>query len=455
MTPCLLESIRQGAPELQGRVDAVECAEEMNGLIKAVAGLVREVGVLILVAVLTDRAQARTEWQACPICGVQLRSKGWVERQLGTSLGIVVWRRRVGRCPRGCEIGQQAPLDTALGLAPHQRHSTELMGMASLLAVFVPFSTTTAILVRMTHVKLGSSTVWQWVQTAGQRALAELEAELKELGATGMVRQERLEAVVAQLVMLIGADGVMVPFRPTRRSPKGTTVWREVKVAILARLDQTTNCHGQTRTWLRQRRLVAVLGNIDDLAARLKLEAFRQGIATAPKVVWVSDGARGLWRLYEQHLAPLGAMAILDFYHTVGQIWNGAENWYFRYLPSAHIWLKQARHQLRHGEVDDVIIQLRQAANPKYLSAKRRKVILRVAAFLDRHRDHLRYPVFKQDALPLGSGFVESAVKWLIQQRFKGVGMRWSEDGFNHLLLLRLAWANDRFDTLFAPSPNL
>jgi hypothetical protein len=44
---------------------------------------------------------------------------------------------------------------------------------------------------------------------------------------------------------------------------------------------------------------------------------------------------------------------------------------------------------------------------------------------------------------------VESACKWLIQQRFKGVGMRWSEDGFNHLLLLRLAWANDRFDDLF------
>jgi hypothetical protein len=27
--------------------------------------------------------------------------------------------------------------------------------------------------------------------------------------------------------------------------------------------------------------------------------------------------------------------------------------------------------------------------------------------------------------------------------------MRWSESGFNHLLLLRLAWANHRFDDLF------
>ncbi len=33
--------------------------------------------------------------------------------------------------------------------------------------------------------------------------------------------------------------------------------------------------------------------------------------------------------------------------------------------------------------------------------------------------------------------------------------MRWSEEGFNRLLMLRLAWANDRFDALFTPSPNL
>ncbi len=60
--------------------------------------------------------------------------------------------------------------------------------------------------------------------------------------------------------------------------------------------------------------------------------------------------------------------------------------------------------------------------------------------------------------LPLGSGMVESACKWLIQQRFKGVGMRWSENGFNHLLHLRLAWVNGRFDQLLSSelaSPNL
>ena len=59
-------------------------------------------------------------------------------------------------------------------------------------------------------------------------------------------------------------------------------------------------------------------------------------------------------------------------------------------------------------------------------------------AYLEKHRDHINYDKFKELGLPIGSGFVESACKWLIQQRFKGVGMRWGEDGFNHLLHLRL-----------------
>jgi len=45
---------------------------------------------------------------------------------------------------------------------------------------------------------------------------------------------------------------------------------------------------------------------------------------------------------------------------------------------------------------------------------------------------------------------VESACKWLIIQRFKGVGMRWSETGLEHLRALRVAWVNQRFDELFA-----
>ncbi len=80
------------------------------------------------------------------------------------------------------------------------------------------------------------------------------------------------------------------------------------------------------------------------------------------------------------------------------------------------------------------------------------------SASLERPREHIDSETSKAWGLPLGSGRVESACTWLLQQRFKGVGMRWREDGFNHLLHLRLAWVNGSFETLFQgqlqPSPN-
>lgn len=451
MASCLLASIGDLAPVLQGEVAAVRAAESLDALVESVTVLVHEVGRLALEAELDARSAASPEWPTCPTCGRRLHSKGWQIRQVGTTLGLVRWRRRIGRCPGRCATGTVAPLDQALVLAPHQRHSTELQRKATVLAVFVPLAAATNILERLTRVRLGATTVWHWVQTAGGRAQAQLAAEL---AADGPVAREQMTAVVDKLLMLIGADGVMVPFRPNGGSPAGRTVWREVKVGVIARLGERVNRHGHTVTVLCQRRLVAVLGDVDALAARLKLEALRQGLASGTRAVWISDGARGLWRVYHEQFAPLGVVGVLDFYHTVGQIWEAAEAWFWRYLPSAHQWLGQARHQLRHGQVADVIQAIRTAAAEGHRTVAHRAILERVAKYLDRHRLHLGYPSFREEGMPLGSGFVESAVKWLIQQRFKGVGMRWSEDGFNHLLMLRLAWANDRFDALFTPSPN-
>ena len=94
----------------------------------------------------------------------------------------------------------------------------------------------------------------------------------------------------------------------------------------------------------------------------------------------------------------------------------------------------------------------------EHLPDTARDTVRTVSAYLERHREPIDYETDKALGWPLGSGMVESACKWRIQQRFKGVGMRWSEDGFNHLLPLRLAWVNGSFETLFQvqlqPSPN-
>ncbi len=178
MTPCLLASITALAPNLQERLAGIESAVTLDDVVDEVAGLMREVGVLIVESVLSERAAEPGVWPLCGQCGRRLRSKGWGKREVVTSLGRVSWRRRVGRCPGGCRGSTWAPLDTVQGLASHQRHSTELKQRATLLAVFVPMATASAIMERLTCVRVCASTIWQWVQAAGRQAIAQLEAEL-------------------------------------------------------------------------------------------------------------------------------------------------------------------------------------------------------------------------------------------------------------------------------------
>jgi hypothetical protein len=284
--------------------------------------------------------------------------------------------------------------------------------------------------------------------------MVQLNTQLELLEQGILPAEETLEAATKVLPLLIGADGVMAPFRPEAGTPKGKTVWREVKVGVLARLGERVTKVGQGVPHLTQRRLVAVLGDVDAFSARLWLAAVQQGVLSSQQVVWLSDGGRGFWRLFDERFAKY-ATGVLDFYHVAQNLWKGSKAWLDGRTQRSRDWFTQARRRLRRGKANKVMADIEAALTLEGLPPSAHQSLTNLYNYLDKHRDHIDYAKFKELGLPIGSGIVESACKWLIQQRFKGVGMRWSEDGFNHLLHLRLAWVNGRFDDLFplAPSP--
>jgi hypothetical protein len=117
---CLIDSIRHDAPSVQRVLRAVEDAQTLTALLLAAWSLARVMTVHIVeyVLVLAERACRATVWPRCSACGVSLRSKGFVKRQVTSLLGPIRWQRRVGRCPRGCDSGQVAPFDAELGVQP-------------------------------------------------------------------------------------------------------------------------------------------------------------------------------------------------------------------------------------------------------------------------------------------------------------------------------------------------
>jgi len=454
---CLLNSISEKEPALAKKFEALENSPTFTVLVLSAWRLAMCIAVRFVEAELEKRATQKSTWGKCPHCGSNLQSKGFRGREMKTLIGKVVWRRRVGRCPNKCKIGQVAPLDDKLGLESHQRTSFEVKHLALIATVFLPFETAALFVKQFTNVNVSPASIWWWVQDYGCRAKKRLDNQLAELANGQTPTIEPMDKKTSSLPLAIGGDGVMVPFRSQEGSPSGRARWREVKIAVLTRLDKSVTRSGKKVMRLKHRRLVAVLGDIDALKPRIWLEALRQDVLNAKQVVWLSDGGRGFWRLYRERFSTI-AIGVLDFYHAAQNLWKGYASWLDGRTKKARDKFTADRHKLRHGQSDDVLADIFIASELEGLPDSARKALTNLYAYLDKHRKHIDYKKFEALGLPLGSGMVESACKWLIQQRFKGVGMRWSEEGFNALLHLRLDWVNGRFDDLFAlarPSPNL
>ena len=127
----VLESIRAELQEMPTLAMMVICVWKA----------IRPLAVALIEEELLRRAALPEVWPNCPHCGLPLHSKGFKLRQMHTLVGLVKWKRRVGRCPNKCRDAQIAPLDKRLDIKPRQKTGDEIKRLACLLVIFVPFDT--------------------------------------------------------------------------------------------------------------------------------------------------------------------------------------------------------------------------------------------------------------------------------------------------------------------------
>src|SRR5713226_2532727 len=211
---CLNDSIRHDDPSVQQLLSKIEEAHRLTQLILAVWPLARVLARHIIEYVLAERAQRPIAWPPCPTCGTLLRSKGFAHRQRASLIGPLRWRRRVGRCPHGCDIPQVAPFDEVLEVQPHQRSSGDLQSLGCALAVFVPFATAARLLGWYSGATVSPRAVWGGVQRAGGQAMATLQEQWQAVATGHLPPEEPRADELTKAPLVIGADGVMVPLRP-------------------------------------------------------------------------------------------------------------------------------------------------------------------------------------------------------------------------------------------------
>jgi hypothetical protein len=178
-------------------------------------------------------------------------------------------------------------------------------------------------------------------------------------------------------------------------------------------------------------------GSVQDTGHALLSCAVAAGFGSTTQVHGVGDGA--VW-IAEQFTATFGPQAsyLVDFYHVCDYLAEAAKTC----APDApHAWLETQKGRLKSNDGTEVLNQLR-----AYLEAEEvandHAPVRACVRYLSNRLHHLDYKGALEKGLPLGSGEIESAHRYVIQQRLKLPGAWWKAVNVEPMLALRVVRAN-------------
>ena len=329
------------------------------------------------------------------------------------------------RCPDG-----SYPLDEALGLMGRHAWTTGVQEAVSLLSCECGFETTGQLLERLLGLVIRGPSVQVAAEEAGRRAgpLVTDAPPPRGVGAAGKT-------------LMVAIDGCQAPQRDG---------WHEVKVATL--YANEARCRKPSgRGKVLSKEYLASLADAEGFGRELWQRAEKWEVELAGGVVYVGDGAPWIWNLAAEHFP--GAVEIVDYYHAVEHLWTAAEAmWGERERSEAtRGWVRHYRRRLKEGRVDLVIEALARASGRggQSESGPVGTVVRRNLEYFRTNRERMRYDRYRCQGLPIGTGMVEGSCKFVVQSRFKRPGSRWSREGLERMLALKLMRLNHHWERLW------
>jgi hypothetical protein len=212
--------------------------------------------------------------------------------------------------------------------------------------------------------------------------------------------------------------------------------WRECKVGAV--FDGRVGDGGQPQRG--ETTYQAGVWDSEELGRRVYHEARRRGSDSASRLVVLGDGAKWIWNQSEYHFGD--AIEIIDWYHACEHLWEVSREFYEDGSEQCRRWVELQKSLLMSDRVEHVVQNI-ENLTPR---TKRQTEIQRTnLGYFNGNRERMRYGRFRKQGLFIGSGSVESACKHLVQQRFKGAGMRWKKNGFKNLMAIRTTYRSNRF----------
>jgi hypothetical protein len=187
-------------------------------------------------------------------------------------------------------------------------------------------------------------------------------------------------------------------------------------------------------------------------------EAFEEGLRRDPECTrrWVVlvDGNKEQLRLVKQAAkmkATGEGTVILDLIHVLEYFWKAAHCFHNAGSPALEQWVNQRLLALLQGRAAGAFAKdLRRWAARRRLDKQKRKVVAHCIRYLINNRKLLHYDRALAAGLPLATGAIEGACRYLLQDRLDITGARWSLRGAEAVLKLRSLRSSGDFEEYWA-----
>ena len=245
----------------------------------------------------------------------------------------------------------------------------------------------------------------------------------------------RHKQIVAQIDG--GMIPVMTPDASQKDKRKGKKLsWREAKISLAHAKGSRTPVYGG-----------GIEGGVEEAGRRLFACAVRAGFGADSRVHAVGDGAPWILGQIEERFGEQGSY-LIDFYHVCEYL-SAAAKTIAPEAAAGKAWMGAQKEALKTGRAGAVLSALLPHCESLDLSDEQAPV--RVChRYLSARRGQLNYREAIVEGLPIGSGEIESAHRYVAQKRLKLPGAWWLVEHAEHMLALRINRLNGDWDAYWA-----
>jgi len=368
-----------------------------------------------------------------------MESLGLKDKPLMTILGEVPYRRSMFQCPACGET--RYPGDEELDVVGTSR-SPGLRRMMARAGSQSTFKEGREDLKVYAGIEVSVKDVERVAENIGQAMETWSRDEQKQV-----LAQELLTPPIKTIpVMYVCYDGTGVPMTRTElagrkgKQADGSALTREAKLGCVF-TQTTTDEEGFPVRDPESTSFVGAIEASDKFGWRIYAEAVRRGLNNAKQVVILGDAAEWIHSIKEEHFHD--AIQIVDLYHAREHV----------AALCKHLFAGDEREVVRHrirwwtmldeGKVEKI---LQQATQQLDLNSEACEKAESEIAFLDKHKEMMRYADFRKRGFFVGSGVMEAGCKTVIGLRMKQSGMEWSLRGANAIISLRCMMKSGRLE---------